>query len=233
MRNLTCKLGGIGYMLFSLGVLLFVFLPERLKGFCILLMLLASVPVVIANLMAAKDLNLPKVRTLTILAVVIVVISFFFATVRGGASLPDVISLKVQADEPAGEGSVQGGSEPKSAAEAAGESSGEPAEPSGGEQPAAEPQPTEPAQKPEGAASGMTRRSVIISALVAWILGMIAASMWFEIYKAIAAQTGIRQFRSGGLLVFLGSVLLIAIAGVVLCEAGYIMLALAFLKAGA
>jgi len=228
MRSSTCRAGGVGYTLFALGVFLFLFLPNKAVG--ALLAFIASIPIVIANFMAARDLSSPKIRKLTIAALITIAISLFFAMFKGGMNLPDAISSNVQADEAAVEEQGSEKANPDST-EGADTTAGKSAETIGSERAATEDQTQNP--KSKGSIAGRSKRSVIISAIIAWIFGMAAASMWFEVYKVVAAQTDIKQFRSGGLLIFLGSILLIAIAGIILCEAGYIMLAVAFFKAKA
>lgn len=73
-------------------------------------------------------------------------------------------------------------------------------------------------------------RHILIAMLIAYVLGVFAAYIWYAVHKKISNATGIKLFRSGGLLILLGSFLLLVSVGIILCEAGYIMCAIAFFR---
>ena len=220
MGNSTRLLGGVGYCGMTAGLLIFLLFRNPL------LAMLSAVIVAVMHFMLASDPQSPRIRNLTIAAIVLVATSLYLAIGQGGIRLPDAVFPEAEAAEAQQPEQPKGKSQPPEGKEPAGAQP----EKAKGAAPAEETAPKsgidrmqeELLKTPEG------RRRIIIAGLIAWFLGIIAASMWFEIYKTVAVATGIKLFRSGGLLIFLGS--MIPIAGVILVESGYIALAAAFFK---
>lgn len=84
-----------------------------------------------------------------------------------------------------------------------------------------------------GAATGFAAFGVsaLIGGIIGWILCIVAAWFWYKASRVLAEATGASLFQPGGLLLFIGAILLIVGIGAILMFIGEILQAIAFFNA--
>ncbi|MGH8225327.1 MAG: DUF996 domain-containing protein [Gammaproteobacteria bacterium] len=69
---------------------------------------------------------------------------------------------------------------------------------------------------------------MIIGGIIGWILAIVAAWFWYKASVALTEATGVSLYKIGGLLIFIGAILLIVGIGVILIFVGEILQCIAF-----
>jgi len=80
--------------------------------------------------------------------------------------------------------------------------------------------------------SGFSSMTAIVGAIIVWIIFMIASWFWYKASASLAEGSNTPFFKTGGLLIFIGSILLVIFGlGAILILIGEILQAVAFFNA--
>lgn len=68
----------------------------------------------------------------------------------------------------------------------------------------------------------------IVGGIIGWILSIVAMWFWYKASRALTEETNVGLFKVGGLLLFIGAILLIVLIGGIIMLVGEILQAVAF-----
>ncbi|HEX7338916.1 MAG TPA: DUF996 domain-containing protein [Rhodanobacteraceae bacterium] len=81
-----------------------------------------------------------------------------------------------------------------------------------------------------GAGLAALGASAIIGGLIAWVLSIVSSWFWYKASTSLAEATGTPMFKTGGLLMFIGAILLVIGIGFILMLIGQILQTIAFFQ---
>lgn len=82
-----------------------------------------------------------------------------------------------------------------------------------------------------GAGLGGLGAIALVVAVLCWLLVVVAAGFWYQAARGLAEATRERRFRTGSLLVFVGSIFSVVLVGLIGVIAGSILVGDGFFKA--